>query len=497
VNSVPDESKPAELDARPRKVTREEFVNLFIAVMVPMFLAAIDQTLLATATPEIAGSFGALRDSSWIVVAYLLAAAVIVPMYGRLGDRLGKRRMLLVAVAVFAIGSLISGLAQNMPQLIAGRVVQGLGGGGLMMLSHALIGELVPPVERIRFQAYFALMFSTASISGPVVGGVVVQHISWRWLFLANLPLIAFAAWRLVRLPPGEKHPQHGATADIAGHVLFAVGALSLLFWLTSAGHRFAWFSSVSAALAITAVVSIGTLWWHENRHASPFLPVELLHDKTLRLTSVLVVLFAASMFALIFFLPIYLQLGHRVSPATSGLLLLPVTAGQVIAAVVVSRILRRTGDPYPLPLAGMTVTCVGFVLLGILPPSLWGVIALGFGTGLGLGSVMPVTQVVVQTVAGRTKLGSAMANLSLARSTGGAAGTALMGAVVFALIPDVDRQSIVQQAQAGDAERIIEAFHHAFFFAASIAALGAFTAYRMPRMKLWGPAASGNDEKG
>jgi MFS family permease len=173
------------------------------------------------------------------------------------------------------------------------------------------------------------------------------------------------------------------------------------------------------------------------------------------------------------------------------------VTAGQVIAAVVVSRILRRTGDPYPLPLAGMTVTCVGFVLLGILPPSLWGVIALGFGTGLGLGSVMPVTQVVVQTVAGRTKLGSAMANLSLARSTGGAAGTALMGAVVFALIPDVDRQSIVQQAQAGDAERIIEAFHHAFFFAASIAALGAFTAYRMPRMKLWGPAASGNDEKG
>jgi EmrB/QacA subfamily drug resistance transporter len=484
--SVPDESTPAQLAAQPRRVTREEFLNLFVAVMVPMFLAALDQTLLATATPEIAGSFGGLRDSSWIVVAYLLAAAVIVPMYGRLGDRLGKRRMLLVALAVFALGSLISGLAQNMPQLIAGRVVQGLGGGGLMMLSHALIGELVPPVERIRFQGYFALMFSTASISGPVVGGIVVQHISWRWLFLANLPLIAFAAWRLVRLPPGEKHPQHGATADIGGHVLFAVGALSLLFWLTSAGHRFAWFSSVSAALAFTAVVSIGALWWHETRHASPFLPIELLHDKTLRLSSVLIVLFAASMFALIFFLPIYLQLGHRVSPATSGLLLLPVTAGQVIAAVLVSRILKRTGDPYPLPLGGMVLTCLGFVLLGVLPPGLWVVIVLGFVTGLGLGSVMPVTQVVVQTVAGRTKLGAAMANLSLARSTGGAAGTALMGAVVFGLLPDIDRQSIVQQAQAGDAERIIEAFHHAFLFAASIAALGAFTAYRLPRMRVW-----------
>jgi MFS family permease len=412
-------------------------------------------------------------------------------MYGRLGDRRGKRRMLLVALAVFALGSLISGLAQTMPQLIAGRVVQGLGGGGLMMLSHALIGELVPPVERIRFQGYFALMFSTASISGPVVGGVVVQHISWRWLFLANLPLIAFAAWRLYRLPPGEKHPEHSGKTDIAGHVLFAVGALSLLFWLTSAGHRFAWFSSLSAALACTALVTIGILWWHESRHASPFLPVELLHDKTLRLTSILVVLFAASMFALIFFLPIYLQLGHRVSPQSSGLLLLPVTAGQVISAVMVTRILRRTGDPYPLPIGGMALTCLGFVLLGLLPPSLGVVIVLGFLSGLGLGSVMPVNQVVVQIVAGRTKLGSAMANLSLARSTGGAAGTALMGAVVFGLIPDVDRQSLVQQAQAGDAQRIIEAFHHAFFFAAAIAALGAFTASRMPRMKLWEAAES------
>ena len=467
---------PPRSEEPPRKVTREEFLNLFIAVMVPMFLAAIDQTLLATATPEIAGSFGGLRDSSWIVVAYLLAAAVIVPMYGRLGDRLGKRRMLLVAVAVFALGSLISGLAQNMPQFIAGRVVQGLGGGGLMMLSHALIGELVPPVERIRFQGYFALMFSTASISGPVVGGIVVQHISWRWLFLANLPLIAFAAWRLVRLPPGEKHPQQGATTDIGGHVLFAVGALSLLFWLTSAGHRFAWFSSISAALAFTAVVSIGALWWHESRHASPFLPIELLHDKTLRLSSVLIVLFAASMFALIFFLPIYLQLGHRVSPSTSGLLLLPVTAGQVIAAVLVSRILRRTGDPYPLPLGGMALTCTGFVLLGILPPSLYRDRA-RLPARTGLGSVMPVTQVVVQTVAGRTKLGSAMANLSLARSTRGA-GHGVHGRCRIRTAsghrPSVDRAAGTG-GRCGTHHRSV---HRAFLFAAAIAALGAFTAF-------------------
>ena len=198
-----------------------------------MFMAAVDQTLLATATPAIAGSLGGLRDSSWIMVAYLLSAAVIVPVYGRLGDIRGKRKMLLVALGVFAVGSIACSASQTMLQLIGARVLQGLGGGGLMMLSHALVGELVPPVERVRFQGWFALMFTTASVGGPVIGGFVVTYVSWRWLFLANIPLIIFAAWRLTRLPAGERHPPAHAGMDIPGHILFAIGALSVLFWLT------------------------------------------------------------------------------------------------------------------------------------------------------------------------------------------------------------------------------------------------------------------------
>jgi EmrB/QacA subfamily drug resistance transporter len=452
-------------------VSRAEFLNLFAAVFLPMFMAAVDQTLLATATPAITSSLGGLRDASWIAVGYLLAAATIVPLYGRLGDTHGRRNMLLVALGVFTLGSLACGAAQNFPQLVAARVLQGLGGGGLMTLSQALIGELVPPRERIRFQGYFALMFTTASIGGPVVGGIVVSNWSWRWLFFVNLPLALFAAWRLSRLPAGERHPPATSGRDVAGQVLFVVSALGTLFWLTQVGHRFAWASPESFALLTVSIISISALVWHERRHPSPFLPVDLLRDRTVALSTALTSLFAASLFALVFFLPIYLQLGHRVSAQLAGLLLLPVTAGMVTAAMLASRLLGRTGESHWIPVTGMSLAAVALLLLGLLPDDRGLVIGLGFMTGLGLGSVMPINQVVVQTVAGKPRLGAAMALMGLARSTGGAAGAALFGAVVFALIPRLDT---------------VQAFHRAFLVAAGVAALGAFVASRVPRVRLW-----------
>lgn len=465
-------------------VSRRDFLNLFVAVFVPMFMAAVDQTLLATATPAIAASLGGLRDTSWIAVGYLLAAATIVPVYGRLGDARGRRSMLLVALAVFAAGSLACGLAQSFPQLVAARVLQGLGGGGLMTLSQAMIGELVPPLERVRFQGYFALLFTTASIGGPVIGGIVVTHFDWRWLFYANLPLCGFAAWRLCTLPRGERHPRPGS-ADIAGHVLFAVGAVTALFWLTSAGHRYAWLSPASLGVLGTAAIALALLAWHERRHATPFLPMDLLADTTIRRSVLLVLLFAACLFALVFFLPVYLQLGHRLSAQASGLLLLPVTAGQVVASVIAARVIRRTGETHRIPVIGMSVASAALLLLGVLPGHMALVIALGFVTGMGFGSVMSVNQLVVQTAAGRARLGSATAMISLARSTGAASGAALFGAIVFALIPDVDRQSLLARADDTDITIITEAFHRGFLCAAAIAALAAYTASRVPRIAL------------
>jgi EmrB/QacA subfamily drug resistance transporter len=464
-------------------VTRAQFLQLFAAVFLPMFMAAVDQTLLATATPAIAASLGGLRDTSWIAVGYLLASATIVPVYGRLGDRRGRREMLLAALAVFTAGSLACGLAQSFGQLVAARVLQGLGGGGLMTMSQALIGELVPPRERVRFQAWFALVFTASSIAGPIIGGLVVSHVSWRWLFLANLPLAVFAAWRLQRLPRSEPPARPAGGIDAAGHVLFAVGALATLYWLTSGGHRFAWSSPQSLLLAALGASALAALYVHERRQPSPFLPIDLLRQRTIALCALLVVLFASCLFALIFFLPIYLQLAHRVSPQLSGLLLLPVTAGMVVASMSSSRILGRTGRPHWIPVIGMCAAALALFFLGLLPPSMPLIVGLGFLAGAGFGTVMPTTQLTVQTVAGRERLGAVTAIVSLARSTGGAAGAALFGAVLFALLPEGVRLSA---GEASDPGVLAGAFHRAFLLTSAIAALAALTAACIPHIALW-----------
>jgi MFS family permease len=344
-----------------------------------------------------------------------------------------------------------------------------------MTLSQALIGELVPPRERARFQGYFALVFTAASVTGPVVGGLVVSHASWRWLFLANLPLAAFAAWRLSRLPKGEKNPPAARGADLPGHVLFAVGALCTLFWLTSGGHRFAWGSLPSLALLATGAVALGLLWRHERRHPAPFLPVELLHERAVLLSVVVVALFASCLFAVVFFLPVYLQLGHEMSAQGSGLLLLPLTAGMVVGSVTSSRVLARTGRPHWIPVTGLSISSAALFALALMPANQVLIGCLAFVTGVGFGCVMPTTQVTLQTLAGRERLGIVTALMALARSTGGATGPALFGAVAFAMMP-----------AAAQGRSITSAFHTGFLIFAVVAAAAAFTASRIPPLKLW-----------
>ncbi|HEY6864941.1 MAG TPA: MDR family MFS transporter [Burkholderiales bacterium] len=483
--------KPDDLHGAPPEptVSREEFLNLFASVFLPMFMAAVDQTLLATATPAIAASLGGLRDTSWIAVAYLLASAVVVPVYGRLGDLRGRRNVLLGALALFTAGSLACGFAQSLPQLVAARVVQGAGGGGLMMLSQALIAELVPPRERARFQGYFAIVFTSASVGGPVLGGLVVSSLSWRWLFFANLPLALFAAWRLLRLPAGEKHPGRSGLRDPAGIGLFFVGMSTALFWLTAVGHHFSWRSPESALLLAVAATSLALLAWHQLRHPAPFLPVELMRQRAIAFSVLTTALFASCMFAMVFFLPIYLQLGHHFSPTASGLLLLPLTAGMVTGSITTGRIIARTGRPRLLPVFGLSVSSVALAALGIVPSNTFLVALLGFVTGLGYGTVMPVNQVVAQTAAGRARLGAVTATISLARSVGAATGAALFGALIYAMMPDVDLRALVMSAAGGEglAQTLLRAFHRAFLGAAVVAALAAFAASRVPHVPLWG----------
>ncbi len=473
--------------AAPARVTTARFLQLFSGVMLPMFLAVADQTLLATATPRIAQELGGLRDTTWIALGYMIAMTVTAPLYGRLGDRWGRRDMLLAAIGLFGCGSLGCGLAPNLGLLVAARVLQGLGGGGLIVLSQAIVGELVPPRERARFQGYFATNFSLASIGGPVIGGLVVHHASWRWLFLANVPLCAVAVWLLRRLPQG-RDGSINPLADILGAALFATAAGVSLAWVSFAGHRFDWFSAPS----LTMVAAAAALWWalvdREARHAEPFLPVELLRDPSIALMALAVVCFGATMFSIVFFLPIFLQLAQGSNPSESGLLLLPVTVGIVTGSTLTGRVIARSGRPNAMPVIGLALAALALGLLAAVAPQRTLVAVLGLLCGIGLGSVMPTAQVVVQALAGRARLGAAAAIVTLSRSTGAALGTAGFGAVLFALLPagshPAGAPGPAESAAALD-PAVPLAFRAGFAGAAAVALLGAFCASRLRPIRL------------
>jgi len=482
-------SKPSAAAQNPETpvefISTRQFLTVFAAVAFPMFMSAIDQTLLATATPAIAADLGDLQDASWIAVAYLLATVVIVPVYGRLGDAYGRRRVMIISLCVFTLGAVLCAAAQSLPQLVAGRVVQGLGGGGLVTLAQSLIGELAPPRQRFRFQVYITATFTSASFCGPVVGGLIVDQFHWRWLFLIYLPMSLYAFWRLAKLPLGARHPEQAGALDLGGITLFAVAAASSLYWLTSAGHHFAWTSGSSAVwLAVSAVF---TAWLvHQQRtHAAPFLAVDLLRNKAVSHLMIATALFSAAMFAIVFFLPIYLQLGHRLSASASGLLLLPLTAGTVIGSIFAGKFAARTGETKLTLVAGLCSGTVALVLLALLPADTTTVAVLGLVAGGCFGTVMPVSQVVSQAVAGRARLGAAGALVTIFRFVGGAVGTAMTGALVYALLPGMDLRALVHTANAAQTQAIISAFHVAFLFAAGLTALAAIVASRMPRVKI------------
>lgn len=467
------------------RVTVREFLQIFTAVMLPMFMAAVDQTLLATATPAIAADLGGLRDTTWIALGYLLATTITIPIYGRLGDHYGRRRVLMTAVGVFAVGSIACGAAQSLLQLSLARVIQGLGGGGLMVMSQALIGELVPPRQRARFQGYFAANFTLASLVGPVVGGYVVSHTSWRWLFFVNVPLAMLAAWRISSLPRSPRNAAGSILGDWHGVLLFAAAAVTSLLWVTFAGHRFEWLSGVSVGLGVAALLLLTTLVWHQRSVAAPFLPIELLRVRGAAIMAATVVCFASCFFACVFFLPIYLQLGAGVEAKHAGLLLLPLTLGMVIGSTTTGRVVSYTGRPAPMPVIGLSISALALLGLGLLAPTPGRVVALGLVCGIGFGTVMPTAQLVLQTLAGRPRLGAAAATVSLARSLGASLGTALFGALVFALLHGMNLDDAFAAARSADAPAIQRAFQIGFMAASAVAATGALVASRLPRLIL------------
>ncbi|MCW5624798.1 MAG: MFS transporter [Burkholderiales bacterium] len=462
-------------------LTRGAFLHLFTAVMLPMIMAAIDQTLLSTAAPVIHEELGGLRDMAWLALSYLLVSTVAIPIYGRLGDRYGRRRVLLIALAIFTVGSLFCAAAPSLPMLIAARALQGLGGGGLMTLCQALIGELVVPRERARFQGYFATLFAVANVGGPVIGGIVVHHTSWRWLFLANLPLALLAWWRLSKLPAKGGQPDAPALEDRYGALLFAGAVATFLWWTTAVGNRLPWLSGYNA-LAVAVIVVLGfALWRRERSFPKPMLPVALLGRAVVSRSVAAVALNAGAMLALVFFFPTFLRLTYGTDPAQSGLLMLPLTVGMLIGSVTNGRVVSKTGHLTLLPVPALMVTTLALLAMAAVRLDLPVAVALMALAGIGMGTVMSSAQILVQTEAGPGQVGVATAAVSLFRALGSAGGTAVFGAVVFGAAALLGTDAATEPSPTA----VTTGFRIGFLVTALMTAGASFAMWRIPSARL------------
>lgn len=493
-----------EQPTRPESEKPPHFLSVFPSIMLPMFLAVVDQTIIATALPAIAASMGEVERASWVVVSYLIAATVAAPIYGRLGDAFGRRRMMYVGLVVFIIASALCAVSQTILWLTAARVLQGLGGGGLMTLSQALIGEAIPPRERARYQGYLATIAVSANSFGPVVGGYLTEHFGWQSIFLVNVPIGLLALALAMRLPPprGERLPWR---SDPAGLVLFTIFVATTLLALEQVQHADMSALPLGGSLLAAGVISVVVLLWHETRTPSPLIPVGLLKQSAIWHADALAACHGAALVSLITFLPVYLQIVRNVSPSETGLLLVPLTVGIGTGSLITGRFVSRTGRTTIFPVCGLAVLTVSILALAFWSAvlSMTAFAALLLWIGLFMGTVMAVVQVTVQSAAGGQRLGEGAASVQFSRSIGAAFGTALVATVLFAYLslknPEAARvfavmvegggasgMPLMTSANYATAQAdIADAFRAAFLFIAGFTAAGFFLALTNPLRRI------------
>jgi EmrB/QacA subfamily drug resistance transporter len=422
--------------AMPRTAARPSHLRPAFAVLVlAMLPAVLDQTVLATALPTIARRLGTLGDVSHLVTVYVLASTASTPLWGKLGDRHGRRSLLGAALTLFLVASAACGLAQTLGQLIVARGIQGLAAGGLMSLAMASVGDLVAPRERARWQGRIATVFAAAAVAGPLIGGLLVEHASWRWVFYVNLPLGLAALAGLRRYLPAGTPEQAPRPLDVAGAALLAVASAAALLVLSWGGETLAWDSAELLGLAALAVAAGTAFAARERRAADPVVPLALLATPTVRVAAAGLFLVTAALFSVIVFVPVLLQVSAGLSPTAAGILLATMTIGMTAATTLAGRRVARTGRLRRLPVLGAAVMAAALTGLALAAPAasptlvVIGLIV--FGMGFGLTSQLLV--VAVQNGVERTRIGVATSTTSFFRAFGGAAGAAALGAVFAA----------------------------------------------------------------
>jgi EmrB/QacA subfamily drug resistance transporter len=491
-------SAAASTDAGPTVFSHQEKIAIVAGLMLGMFLAALEQTIVTTALPGIAAELKTAEHMSWVVSAYLLTSTAATPIYGKLSDLYGRKLMLQIAIGIFLLTSLLCGLAQTMTELILYRALQGLGGGGLLAMAHATVADVVSPRERGRYQGYIAAVFATASVAGPVLGGVFTAHLGWQWIFWINVPFglaaLVAAERTLKRLP--VKRLRH--RIDYAGAVLIVSAVCCILLITTMGGNDVAWDSPVIAGLAVAAVLLFGLSIWQERRAPEPILPPRLFRNRNYVIAMSSSLLLAMIMIGGLVFLPLFLQMVYRLPADQAGLLMIPLTLTAVLGAITAGQSVTRTGRYKHFPLIGLALQVVSMLLLGTVDaatPHWQSAIYMGL-SGYGIGLFMPVMLISVQNTVEYRDLGVGTASVSFFRSMGGSFGVALFSAVLvatldrlIAVLPGAGAlgpQPAVQLLRAGPAAlesapatlragvllAMTDAFQVVFWLAAAIAAL-------------------------
>jgi EmrB/QacA subfamily drug resistance transporter len=413
--------------------THRQIQVVLVGLMAGSFLAALDQTIVATALPRIVGDFGGVDQLAWIASIYLLTSTAAMPIIGKLSDVYGRRLLFQVSIVVFMVGSLMAGGSQTMGQLIASRAVQGFGAGGLVVLNFGVLADIVAPRERGKYQGYVASVWAVAAVIGPFLGGFFVDHLTWRWIFFVNLPIgigALLVTSAVLKLPTRDRN---NVSIDYLGAALLVAAIVSLLLVTEWGGDRYDWLSPEIVGLLAAGLLLAVLFVWCERRAADPIIPPRLFRIPTFRISATAATIFGMLMFGTILFVPVYFQIVRGDTATNSGLLLMPQMLGILVGTIGAGRLTTRTGRYKIFPLVGLTLLGVSFFVLSRIQPdtSQWVAVICMVFVGAGIGMTTPALMLSVQNAVDTDDTGAATSAMTTVRSMGAALGAAVFGAVL------------------------------------------------------------------